>query len=110
MQKEMTLLIQCCYAPKTNYTLFLMTQSRRTLNNLIGTGRILIRVGLLVVEELDEAVVARCEQTAEKRPHPVNPMGSVKGCCSDTGSKRACRIETTASVVNTLEKMLVSVD
>lgn len=37
----------------------------------ISTSRVLTRVGLLVVEELDESEVSRTDTSTQARPHPT---------------------------------------
>jgi hypothetical protein len=56
-------------------------------------GRILAGIGLLIEQELDEAIEARRDAGAEDRSEPVDPMVAGKGAHDDLRAEGASRVD-----------------
>jgi hypothetical protein len=55
-------------------------------------------IALLLVEHADEAVVGGCDDGAEERAKPVNPMVAWEAAVGDTGTEAAGWVEGGAGV------------
>lgn len=61
---------------------------------------VLTRISLLIMEELDEVIVARSDKCAEEGADPVDPVVALEGGGGDAGREGARWVERAAGVVS----------
>jgi len=68
------------------------------LRGFAWVGRILVRVGVLVVKVLDETIKGRGEDSSQHRPEPVDPMVPWKRPCRYGATKAVRRVKGGSSI------------
>ena len=71
------------------------------LDDLIGTGMVLVGVGLFVVEELAEAVVTSSEETTKAGTNPIDVVSLVETGSGNARTERTSGVKTASGVVDT---------
>ena len=71
------------------------------LDDLIGTGMVLVGIGLFVLEELAEAVVTSSEETTKPGANPVDVVCLIETGSSNARTERASGVKTASGVVDT---------
>ncbi|KAI7223909.1 hypothetical protein KC333_g211 [Hortaea werneckii] len=62
---------------------------------------VLLRVGGLVLKDLDETVECHCQQSTKNRANPIEPVIAGERMQYDARPKGACRVERAAGVEDT---------